>query len=66
MRRAVFQKGDVVVLKQDLNIAGEIFSAGTEGVVIAEAGEQDYTIELLEPKAEIVRVPATALDPVQP
>ncbi len=66
MNRSGFQKGDVVVLRQDIEREGTLFPAGTEGVVVASAGTRDYDVEILEPKPEIVRVPEAALDPVQP
>ncbi len=66
MSQDEFQKGDVAVLKRDVECDGVVFPAGTECVVVASSLGGEYFVEILEPKREIVLVPEEALDPIQP
>ncbi|MDB5652350.1 MAG: hypothetical protein JWL62_3870 [Hyphomicrobiales bacterium] len=66
MRQDEFQKGDVAVLKRDVEWDGVVFPAGTECVVVAASHGGEYFVEILEPKRENVSVPEEALEALQP
>ncbi|MDB5648552.1 MAG: hypothetical protein JWL62_72 [Hyphomicrobiales bacterium] len=66
MRQDEFQSGDVAVLKQDVEWGGVVFPAGTECVVIATSEGGEYSVEVLEPRRDIISVPEAALEALQP
>jgi hypothetical protein len=65
MQADQFQNGDVAIFSKQLDIADGSFPAGTECVVLRRLDTGDYEVEVMEPRPEIVRIPADALDPVE-
>ncbi len=66
MRQDEFQKGDLAILMQDIERDGVVFPAGTECVVIAMSEGGLYSVEVLEPRRDIISVPEAALEALQP
>jgi c-di-GMP-binding flagellar brake protein YcgR len=66
MRQHEFQKGDLALLMQDIERDGVVFPAGTECVVIAMTEGGEYSVEVLEPRRDIISVPEAAIEALQP
>jgi hypothetical protein len=61
-----FQSGDVAIFSKPLATGGGAFPVGTECVVLRRLETGEYEVEVLEPKREVVRITADALEPVEP
>jgi hypothetical protein len=61
-----FQNGDVAIFSRQLVTANGAFPMGTECVVLRRLDNGDYEVEVMEPRPEVVRIPADALEPVEP
>jgi len=65
MQAEEFQNGDVAIFSKQLDSADGSFPVGTECVVLRRLDTGDYEVEVMEPRPEVVRIPADALDPVE-
>ena len=65
MQADEFQNGDVAIFSKQLDTADGSFPVGTECVVLRRLDTGDYEVEVMEPRPEVVRIPADALDPVE-
>jgi hypothetical protein len=66
MQADEFQNGDVAIFSKLMETANGAFPIGTECVVLRRLATGDYEVEVMEPKREVVRITADALEPVQP
>ncbi|MDB5544843.1 MAG: hypothetical protein JWO64_1992, partial [Hyphomicrobiales bacterium] len=60
------QNGDVAIFSRPLVTTDDVFPIGTECVVLRRLDTGDYEVEVMEPRPEVVRIPADALEPVEP
>jgi hypothetical protein len=66
MQADEFQNGDVAIFSKQVDTLNDAFPIGTECVVLRRLGSGDYEVEVMEPRREVVRIPADALEPVYP
>ncbi len=61
-----FGRHDVVQLAEPIDEYGATFPAGTECVVLDVTEQGECTVEVLEPRREIIHVPAGKLADIDP
>jgi hypothetical protein len=66
MQADEFQNGDVAIFSKPLDTATGAFPIGTECVILRRLDNGDYEVEVMEPRPEVVRIPADALESVEP
>ena len=61
-----FEAGQVAVFAKQCQVENGLFPVGTECIVLRRLDTGDYEVEVIEPRREVVCVPADALEPVEP